>query len=257
MNRAKRLLAVLDGLIERVVSDKLNHAGYVWSIAFGLNDQPNEQSGDETVLAMQAFRAELDLLTSQLAGSGLDAVLYHTQFARLKNAASPAQVQNGWQGIVGNIITPDVRLALAWAAAVLPDDEAELSRSERDALAAEFDELIESVANAELPPTMSAFATKQLRSLRNALRMYPVRGISAVHEGLEQTFGAAQRVHASVRTEAAAKPEVRSLFSRINAGIARAMVVCGEVEKAHKGGSALLEMAKGVETLLETASKAS
>ena len=78
-----------------------------------------------------------------------------------------------------------------------------------------------------------------------------------MHEALEQAYGAARKAQAELVAECAAEPEAKTILDRINGGIARVMRVCDNLDKGRKGGSALLDMATGLQSLLETISKGS
>jgi len=254
MNTAERLLGILDA-VTGTGTEPSAQAARAWGRAMGLMRDDGQFNDDEVVLALQAFRAELESVEALLAARGTPENLYRSQFLRIRNAASPTTMHQEWRGMVGNINPPDVRLPLGWAAYTLPSNESELAANDLHDLAAAFDELAATVEGASLPPVMKAYAAKQLRTLRSALRMYNVRGITVVHEALEQAFGAARKAQAELVVECAAQPAAKTVVDRLNAGIARAMRVCDDVDKARKGGSALLDMASGLQNLLEIIGK--
>lgn len=254
MNTAKRLSDILHHLLAKSVKGGVS-AAVMWCRALDI-DETAPGKDDEVVLAVQAYRAELDSVEIVLASLGFGPHLYKQQFDRIRDAASPYLLANEWRSMVGNVLPTDVRLALSWAAAVLPDDEDELAAAELTALSDEFDQLSEAISTANLPPAMQAYAAKQIKSLRAALRMYKVRGIAAIQESVEQSYGAAQKAQRTMAAEAATVPEACTFVQRVNGGIARAMKMCDSAEKIHKGGSALLTMAEGLQNLL-TLAKAS
>ncbi|WP_430422358.1 hypothetical protein [Methylibium petroleiphilum] len=251
MNTAQRLSDILHGLLSKGVENGVS-AAVMWCRALGI-DESTPGKDDEVVLAVQAYRAELDSVEAVLASMGFGPHLYKKQFDRIRSAASPYSLGSDWRGMVGNVNPTDVRFALLWAAAVMPDHEDELEAAELTALAGEFDQLSEAIGAANLPPAMQAYASKQIKSLRAALRMYKVRGIAAIQESVEQSFGAAQKAQRAMAVEAASVPEARTFVQRVNGGIARAMTMCDSAEKMHKGGSALLTMAEGLQNLLALA----
>lgn len=256
MNTAERLLGILDAVTAGGLEPSTQTAK-AWALAMGMTRGDGSFNDDEMVLALQAFRAELESVAALLAARGVPENLYQSQFTRIRNATSPAIMHSQWNGILGNLNTPDVRIALGWAAHDLPGDESELAASDLHDLAAAFDELAATVESASLPPAIKAYAAKQLRTLRAALRMYNVRGIAVVHEALEQAYGAARKAQAELVVECAAAPEAKTILDRVNGGIARVMRVCDDLDKGRKGGSALLDMASGLQSLLETISKGS
>lgn len=202
-------------------------------------------------MALQSYRAELDAVEALLAAKGFGPELYSNQFSHIRNAASPYTLGSEWRGMVGNVASADVQLALSWAAAVLPQTEDELAADELRALAVELEQLSSTIASAPLPPAMQAYASKQVKTLQAALRMYKVRGIAAIHDGVEQAFGAGQKAREALAAEAATAPEAASLVQKVNGVIERTMVACDGADRINKGSTALLSMAKGVRHLLD------
>lgn len=249
MNIAKRLLGIFDALLGQGAAAGPSSA--YWAQALGIGNRSDLASEDELILALQAFRAEVETVVALLTAKGFSADLFASQFARLRHAASPTSINAEWRSMVGNISPSDVRLALAWAAASLPDDQPELLAADLQALTAEFDQLGAAIEGADLPPAMKAYAIKQLRTLRAALRMYNVRGITAVQEALEQAYGAASKAQPELAAEAGANPTAWGFVDKINGLITRTMGVCESVETMHKGGAAVLSMAKGFQGLLD------
>lgn len=251
MNTAKRLSVILDALLSFNPSPSMSAAS-AWRKAFDI-DEASPTKDDEVVTAVQALKGELTSIEAVLESLGFESHLYRRQFDCIRTAAAPYSLGGTWSQMVSGVVTADVRLALSWAGAVLPDNEDELSADDLQELAKEFDQLSAAIKAANLPPAMQAYAAGQIKTLRAALKLYKVRGIAAIQESVERAFGAAQKAQRSMAAEAAASPEGRTFVERVNGGIARAMAMCDSVEKMHKGGSALLSMAEGLQKLLTIA----
>lgn len=254
MNSAQRLLQILDHLCQHQ-GKSTGTVGDVWAKTLRLKVAGAAELEDAVTLAIQAVRAEVDRVAADLAARGVSEGLYVSQLKRLKDVASPVRLRTEWRGVVGNINPPDVRLALGWAAAYLPDDEETVPAAEATAWAAEFEEL-EAMAKAkDLPPAVSDYVMKQLRVLRAALGMYDVRGVAALHDGLEQAAGAALKARASIPAEVIdAAPASRTVLQRMNAAVMRMAKTCDLADKLHKGGTAAVELAKAAQIAYEVAS---
>ena len=250
MNTGSRLLVTLDALLSYDTRNG-GRACDAWAAALGLGPPGEQDLDDEVALALQAVRSEIALLKARLESEGIPQELFHGQLERLRTIAAPTAMHGQWHGMVGNINPPDVRLAVGWAAVHLPDDEAELGSEALQGLIDEFDRLATDMVAADLPPAMRAYVAKQLRTLRSAFRMYRVRGIAVVHEALEQAYGAARKAQPAMAAESAAAPQARGFVAKVNGAISRALTVCDSVDKMRKGGSALLNMAEGLQKLLE------
>jgi hypothetical protein len=120
MNTAKRLLGILDRLLG-IKARQGVRARDAWAEALGLSDGWASQLGvpegqadidDEVMLALQALRAEVGSVMSLLKSAGVAERLYEGQLERIRAAAAPTSMLNEWQGMVGNVNPPDVRLAL-------------------------------------------------------------------------------------------------------------------------------------------------
>ena len=164
MNSAARLLNVISKLLAHPV-DQQTLCHVVWANVFELGSGPDDKH-DAVISALQAVRAEIDLTTTVLEAKGITPALYVDQFNRLRTVVSPAYFNTSWSGVIGNIQQPDTRLAIAWAAEVLPDNESEVSAEARSALLEEVNALLASFGDADLPPAIHSFIYKQLKNIK-------------------------------------------------------------------------------------------
>lgn len=244
------MLAIYDAMLGQGAAQNIAAASY-WAKGLEIEAANDTDRDDALVLVLRALQDEIDTLKVQLVARGLPEDLYAGQLARLRNAAAPAAIHSHWAGMVGNINTSDVRLVLQWAASVLPDDEAEAEAEQLDLLAADIDRLQAEIANAELPPAIYAFAVKQLRSLREALRLYRVRGVEPIRTAVEQALGAAAMAGEAMRAEAAtASPKARTAMQCVNDALGRAVRVCDDIVKVQGGASLMFDAARLIASAL-------
>ena len=250
MNSAARLLNVISKLLAHPV-DTQTLCHVVWANVFELGSGP-EDKHDAVISTLQAIRAEIDLTTTALEAKGITPALYVDQFNRLRTVVSPAYFNASWSGLVGTINQPDTRLAIAWAAEVLPDNESEVSIEERSALLDEVSALLATLDGADLPPAVRSFIGKQLKNIQASLRMYDVRGVKVVAEAIEQFAGAAMVARSTLKSEVAnATPAARGFMARANGLVTKVVNVLELAEKVKKGSGALIEMADAVRIAIE------
>ncbi len=220
----------------------------VWARALGL-DVPGPLDEDEVMLGVLAVRFEVDEVTQALKTLGRSAELFQPHLERLRSLAGVDSLSAPWRGLAGNIIAPDVRLALRWAAETLPDDEEAADTEALKDLADEFDQLTATLATLELPPSLRTFATTQLRRLRSALRLYPIRGAAGLREAVEAAAGA---YTVTVKHQAAAEPapstEGNAFLKRFRVALGKAADV---TDKANKYSGAVIGLVQKGRQLIE------
>jgi hypothetical protein len=252
MNSPARLLAILTKMLSSPVDQNVS-AHQTWARIFEIDETDEYTRHDLLVATLQGVRAELDLGTAALESKGISPALYVDQFNRFRVVISPAHYNTIWAGLVGNINPPDTRLAFAWAAEVVPDDEAELPSEDRSALLSEIETLLAELNDAQLPSAMRAFISKQLQTIKAALRMYDVQGPKPISDAISNAMGAAVLARTSLKEEvASATPAARGFMERANAVITKTVNALDLAEKMKKGSTAFLEMAEGVRGIIDS-----
>jgi hypothetical protein len=119
-----------------------------------------------------AFRNEIDLAQTRLLERGCPRELFERYFSRVRNIASATVLPQEWRQHKSGLPT-DVRLAIAWAAWVSPDEEKELSPDGWSALMDELDGIDQSIESSRLS---DMYATSfRDRSTRSVLRFVSTR----------------------------------------------------------------------------------
>ena len=218
--------------------------GDAWAKAFGIEGPKGERDGP-LARAMLAFQDEIEALESQLSAAGIPGECYASQLERLRITAAPGTMRSGWEGMLGNVNPPDVRLALLWARSTPIPGEGDIPEEQLASLLELLEQLDQGFAAAGLPPAMAEYAATQLRNVREALQIYRVKGAAPMRVALQQAFGATVEMGEAMAEEAAAaSPEARSYMERVGAMLTRAVVVCKDVDSMYKGGSAMMTMAE-------------
>jgi hypothetical protein len=248
MNAPSRIRAVLQRARNGAFEANTG-AVVVWAKALPLLEVPESDLEDSAAFALQALRGEVDLTIAGLEAFGLDPDLYSGKLGALRGAMAPRLLGSNWTAVAGPITDPETHTILGWAAHFMPK-EAEVPAETVAELQEAFQRLREGIDAAALPPAMRAYAERQLRALRVALSMHGIRGIAAVTEALETAYGVASRAAPEMAAEAAAAPEAAGFVNRVNAALARALEVCGSVDKVYKGGSAMISMAETVQKMI-------
>jgi hypothetical protein len=232
MNPATRLLTLYDTLT--AIGNDVPMTN-IWATVFELDAQSATIEDDATACLM-ALRSEIDLVSAKLALKGVPLELTNPGFTRLRSTASPTFLNQGWNGLRGNIQAPECRHAFAWSAWVLLDDEDDdiLVSDKADILAA-LEEFESSLAQSDLSPYLRDFALRQVTTIRYALRASKVQGVKPLREAMRKFAGDLKVEDAKFRDAAAATPESgkRTLAAMVEV-VDKAAKVCDGVEKVGK-----------------------
>lgn len=248
MNPPQRVRAVLDRARREGFAQNTGMVA-VWTVALPLIDVPDSDPEDALALGLQALRAELDLTAAGLNALEVPSELFAEKLFALKSSMAPRHLGGNWGGMAGPLVDSEAFTILGWAAHFMPK-EPELPEESLTELRKTLQELRSGLKTASLPPAIRAYAERQLSALERALAMYCIRGTSAVTDALETAYGVASRAKPMVAEEARANPEAAGVVNRVNVLLGRALEVCGSVDKAYKGGSALISMAEAVQKLI-------
>lgn len=225
----------------------------VWAEVFELPPgSPNLE--DEVVTCLQAMRSEMELLRSKLAAIGAPEDLTYPGMARLRNITSTAYINAGWNDLWDEVSKPENRLSIAWANWVLrAEDEDELPSEELASLRSELDSLEASLQDADMTPYLRGFIQRQIDTIRNALRLYRLRGVKPIEEALHQVAGAytVEKSRVEVERESASEA-AKSVFARAGAFIEKTAKVADNLDKIRKAGEAAYTLAASVAPVVLT-----
>lgn len=246
MNPASRILSVYDKAMAYNVGNGVPFL-QLWGSVLGIAENADHTHEDAVTVSLMAIRDEIGLAKLRLAEAGCPAGLYAQYFEQVRGIASSTLLHQDWKGHKPGLQS-DVRLALAWAAWVLPDDEDRISAEEVGSLMIELDALAASLEQADLPSLTRTFVVRQIDLIRSALRLYAIQGIAPIEKAWEQSLGSsAMAAGAGVAQEIeAASPEGKVLLQRFAGVFNKVAQVAGGVDKIHKGAEALGSMGSTV-----------
>lgn len=256
MNPGERLLKTYDALVA------LSHEApmtTIWGQVFAINGPTHEQE-DAVTNCLIALRDELDFAQRLLLDKyEVPADLLKPGFQRFRETASPGRIHSGWSGLRGNIQPPECRQAFMWSAWVLRDEaEADMPDEEMGGLYKEMAALEEALVSTEMSDYLRTFVARQIEVMRNALRLYRVRGVHPVNEAMKSVAGAFTLDRTRLQTEISSADEAtKGVLSKTTNWIRKTAEVCGDLEKIKKTGESAASLAGELgPLLLQFASKA-
>lgn len=191
MNPAQRLLGLLDRLVALPDPHPGEPIGHAWARVLEIETTDEGEREDQVVTCLQALRAEIAATSKALVAMGCTSEMLHPSFGRLSDVASPSRINTEWRGYRGNLLSPEVRLPLLWAAWAMPKEEGDIDQSSRDALLADIAALERSAVVAGVSPFIAELARRQSVALRAALRLYGIRGVAAMDDAIQSVAGMA------------------------------------------------------------------
>ena len=223
----------------------------VWAQVFGLQNEPDPQRAVTPYLL--ALHAEVEAIERSLIAQGAVTPMLQPCFKRLRQATEPSRLGAEWKGFVNNLLAPEVQCTLAWVAwareRVLSHAEPEMDPENIAALLAEAD-VLETHANAEgVWPFVREMLLHAARTIRNALRLYQVQGITAVAKAVQEVATSVQLHEPELRDQQTATPETKKAWAKFKDYFDRTAAAADKAEKIGKGierGLSVWERAKAI-----------
>lgn len=187
MNSAQRALNIYDTLIS-IRNDIAMRQ--VWMEVFQLDaNEPDLENQISDLLI--ALRKQMDAISATLASSyEVPNELLQPGFNRLKETASPAHLNAGWNGLKSNIQAPECRQAFMWASWVLRNEkQKELSDEDLIKLLTELKNFEKTISNTDMSTRLRDFLLEKVTEMINAILLSKVQGSEAVNEACEKIWG--------------------------------------------------------------------
>lgn len=148
-----------------------------WAEVF---EVPGEIAGlerhHEVAKLLAALTQEIRRLERQLVDASVPEELRTRYVNQLAQAASIGNIANQWHNIRSNYFGVEVRLSLQWFKHVLPEEALNATAEDLAELEQLLTELEEKIARDGIPASLADFVHKQVASIRDALREYPIGG---------------------------------------------------------------------------------
>jgi hypothetical protein len=253
MNPASRILAIYDKALSFQPGAGAPYLR-LWGSVFGISDSADHTHEDEVVAGLAALRGEIELARARLLERGCPPQLFDRYFTTVKGIASPTLLNQDCKGVRVDSKN-DVRLALEWAAWVLPDEEDEVATEDMENLSGDLTDIETSINRLDLAPQTRDFMLRQIGLIRAALRLYGINGIAPVEEALEQSIGVLKRSAAATKDLEDATPEVKGVWRRVAGALTRVADLADKVDKAHKGAQAMKSVGSAVHEAYDAVTK--
>ena len=242
MNPAERLLATYDKLIDQPGENGQSMARR-WAVVFFIPPD-TATTDDEVFVCLQALRSEIDFVRGMLSQYGVPPELSGAGFNGLRHVSSPAYLHQPWDSHKGNVMPPDNRLALQWAAWVLRDEEESvMSTAEFQSLQTEIEALEISLRDTEMAQYLRDFIQRQVDTIRAALKAYDIQGSRPLKEALRKVVGDFKTEEKALKTAHEGAPDpARGVFAMTATLIDKAAKVCDGLSKVKKTGEEAIEL---------------
>jgi hypothetical protein len=248
MNPAERLLSIYDKLIHQRQDQSMVQT---WADVFGL-DKNSEHLEDEVTSCIVALRAQIDFARMRLSVNEVPVELTHPGFDRLKQVASPGQLNQPWKSLQGNILPPECRQSFTWGSWVLrAESEKEMPSEEMQELLVGLNSLDDVLGDTEMSPYLREFIQRQVDTIRAALRVYGVQGARPLQEAMRKVVGDIKVEEERLLHESEAAPEnAKDVLAKTAKVIEKTAKICDSLDKIKKFGEGVYSLTCKVAPLL-------
>lgn len=185
INSASRLHA----LLKSIPAHKDNTQTLeVWTKLFDLSEPNLNKKSMAVAERLGWMYREIELIREQMQKANFSENLYVPATSKLEHALSNMLLPGTWNQ-VRQYLTPEVFVALAFCAEILPDEESLLSPDEFQEIQTLVSDLRESLSNSQLPPRLHALIEHHVELIQRALAEYPIVGAKALREAARTGLG--------------------------------------------------------------------
>jgi hypothetical protein len=175
-NSASRLVALLKSIPSYPDNTQTLE---VWANLFDIKETNPHRRIFLVGERLSAMHREIELVQVQMRKANFSESLYATAVSNLENALSVMCLPNTWNH-ARQYLTAETFVALSFCGEILPDEESSIEPSELTSIAAQVQELEDSLASSKLPPRLIALIEHHIALIRRALADYPIAGAMAL-----------------------------------------------------------------------------
>lgn len=232
MNAGQRLNDIFTSAMNVPKATELSTAA-MWAQVFDLKLSADVQR--QVAPCLMALNNEIDAVRAALVARKANQLMLEPAFKRMKQAAEFSRLGSPWKDFHGNIITPEVRCALAWVAWAMPEEEDPIAVEALKAMLADIEALEEHATVEGVSPFIRELALQTANSLRAGLTIYGVQGIAALGDAMQKIAGSVVLQDAHIEAEAKnATPQTRKVLERMKAAMERVAKTADAADKWHK-----------------------
>lgn len=239
INSASRLVAILKSIPPHQNNRQTIE---VWSELFVIKE---ENPHRRTILVgerLSAMYREIELVQEQMRKANFSDNLYGAAVSHVENALSVMLLPAQWNQIL-QYLTPETFIALSFCGEILPDEESIIEPNELASIAAQVQELEDSLATSTLPPRLIALMRHHIALIRRALAEYPIAGAKALREVARIALGEIIEIKETVTAnrEASELGKLGAVWKHVN----EAADIALKAEKVSQIGQKAWEMIGG------------
>lgn len=236
MNPAARILDVYNSLCKQQVSNDARIAD-AWQGVFAIPaaDPSDDTVEHEVAICLIALRTEIDFAATRLSANGVPYELYQSCFKRYRSIAEPGRVRELWRDQRSSVTQADMQPVLAWTAwSLRGEDEIAMSDEALSKLLAAIKHLEDRLQEVGISPFVREFIQSQCTNIRNALRLYRVKGIRPLAEAVGKFYAdnESQSRHI-VKQTSAPSPAQESAVSEMLDVIKQTGDVCSAINSTY------------------------
>lgn len=214
-----------------------------WKRLLNISDD-DPRADEDAYTAMNAALAEIRHAQRRLDQLGAPQNLFAHSADVLRRFFSPSSAPQQMSGF-RNMLYEDreVQSTLKWASWALSKfDDPDLTPEAFADLEKALAEQEQILSDPRIPVSVREMLERQVRELRLAIRLYRVKGSSALHEAVQEAYGEFRSVPESFVQEAASNPESKNAVHRMASLLGKAARVADDASKVGKFAKEIYEL---------------
>lgn len=174
--------------------------------------------------------------------------LYSPTLDLLRDVCSPTLLNVPWSHHKGNISSSENQKVLQWIAWTLRNEkEGVLEKEEIIALENELRSFEEMLNDCDITPYLRGFINRNIKSIKDALRNYPIQGVDPFIHSIEKVGGALRGNAAKIHKEFnSASPEAKGILQKMANMVTKLSNKADELNKIKEAGEGIVSLGTSV-----------
>jgi hypothetical protein len=160
----------------------------VWTKLFNIAEANPHKRAASVSEHLNAMYREVELVRQRMETANYSEELYSRAIANVENALSTMLLSGTWN-LARQYLTAETFVALSFCAEILPDEEEPITADVLANIAAQVQELENSLTGPEIPPRLRRLIEHHIALIRRALAEYPITGANAFREAARTGLG--------------------------------------------------------------------
>lgn len=179
MHAANQLLAI-HTILQKDVGRASGLVAEVWGIVLSKHLGIDSLTEEQTYSLLDLLRRNLTIVEMALKAKSCPDILFSEALTRMRNATMPVAANQRWDGIWGNLATPEIGLAIGWAAWTLSPEGGYDESQQIEELQGVYARLLDTLEQIEATESLKQMLREELANMLHTITLAQIGDTSEI-----------------------------------------------------------------------------